>query len=149
MPGSSYKGKRILITQNRLWDFSGSEMVTLELAEFFTNKGAEVTVYCLRFGEPILSEFNRIENITLAGSSAELSFSRFDVVWVHHQVLPESMLNELIGGIDLPVVIFNHMSMIEPLEFPFIHGLEERIASLSVFNSEKTMETQKTFFQSV
>lgn len=142
-----YKGKRILITQNRLWSFAGSEMVTLELAGFFAENGALVTVYCLGAGDPIVSEFHKIRNLTLVNATTALSFSQFEIVWIHHQLLPESMLQELAAGIELPVVVVNHMSHIEPLELPYMRGLEESIASLSVFNSEKTLETLRLFFK--
>jgi len=141
-----YEGKRILITQNRLWNFAGSEITTLELAEFFSDNGAYVNIFCLGFGEPILSEFNKIERVSLTADPGEFSFSRFDIVWVQHQILPETMLQELSNGIELPIVIFHHMSSVEPLELPFIRGLEESIASLSLFNSKKTMEIQRPLF---
>ena len=74
----------------------------------------------------------------------------FDYIWVNHQTLPASIIKELKDCVKIPIFIFNHMSPFEniPIERPYIWDLEEKLASISVFNSQETLKEQKGFFKS-
>ncbi len=144
------QNKRVLITQNNLSDLAGSEIVTLELSEFFTSRGAQATVYTYGFGEPISEEFSKLPNVKVVTNiQNDLSFSDFDIVWVHHQILPINMFDELASGCKIPVVVFNHMSTIAPLELPHLNGLEKTLASLILFNSFEGRRRQKHYFADI
>jgi hypothetical protein len=143
----NYNRKRVLITQNNLNKFAGSEVVTLELANFFVDNGAKVTVFTYSLGQPIAEEFSREHKIrVITDPNNSLSFSDFDLVWVHHQVLPTTMLSELTSGCKLPVIVFNHMSSFVPLELPYMAGLEQSVASVILFNSNETRRIQEYCF---
>ncbi len=142
-PTTPLKGKRFLITQNSLRLIAGSEVATLELAEYLLSQGAEVTVYTYYFEEPISKYFKGIKVIE-NDDGEQLKMLDFDYVWVHHQVLPLSFIHELgqKQPKNVPIFIFQHMSALPHvfLEHPYIWGLEDRLSSLSVFASLNTQE---------
>ena len=145
-----FSGKRVLITQNALDNFAGSEIVTLELTGYLASQGAQVTVYTFSFGKPIAGEFSKLRNVrVICDFEYKLSFSDFDIVWIHHQVLPPSMLKELTSGCKLPVIVFNHMSSMLSLEFPYISMLDKKISSVILFNSKQTRKRQKHFYKNI
>lgn len=143
-----FHNKRVLITQNSLNSLAGSEITVLELATYLIREGADVTVYTLSIGRPISEEFDKLPEITIVSDiNTPLSFQQFDLIWVHHQILPITMLAELAKGVDLPPIVFHHMSTIVPLETPHINKLENYIASVATFNSPGTEEKAAKYYQ--
>ena len=80
-----------------------------------------------------------------------MSIYDFDYIWVHSQVLPESIIREL-GNENqgkLPAkFIFLHMSPMDwiPDERPYICGLEEKLTSLTLTIAEDTRDAMMPFF---
>jgi hypothetical protein len=136
------KGKRFLITQNSLCALAGSEIVVLELADYLKSQGAEVVVFTYFFSNPIKVFFDEKKIKVIDNQDAELSLSDFDYIWVHHQVLPKSIIVDLGEKLPkkIPIFIFNHMSPHDyvPLERPYIWDMELRLASKALFNSIET-----------
>jgi glycosyltransferase involved in cell wall biosynthesis len=152
MKPSTLKNKRILITQYALAEFAGSEVVTLELVRYFVSQGAHVTIYTLWFDDPIATYFRSLpaQSVTIiARSDAILSFTAFDYIWVHHHILPASMVEELPKLSALPVVIFNHMSSYIPIEQPYLFKLEASTASVALFNSPETLNNLEGYLDPV
>ena len=143
MAQPTYKNKKILITQNALVNFGGSEIVTLELAIFFKASGAEVIVYSWIFEEPIKSEFAR-HNIEVTTDPNDARFTEADLIWVHHQVLPENIMRNINDFAKNAKIIFYHMGVDTKLylEQPYIHNLEQKIGDLSVFVSDECQKEQ-------
>jgi len=141
-----FRGKEILITQNSLVNYTGSEIATLELSNYFIECGARVTIFTFSFDKPISEEFanNNINIIT--DINADITLSQFDLLWIHHQLVPIKILDELAMGHSLPIVVFSHMSSFIPHESPYIYGLEEEISSLKLFNSNETKKLLSKFF---
>lgn len=140
------KQKAVLLTQSQIANYSGSEMVTLELAEGFTNLGWRVTVLTHHAGAPILEEFNKIPyiNVVTTGSkeSEELSIHNFSVIWIHHYTLTTKIIEQLNSTAfnKLPLVYFNHMSYISPIEDMVFPWFESKVARAIFFNSEETRD---------
>lgn len=136
-------GKKILITQNSLHFIGGSEIVTLELADYFQSVGAEVIVFTWSIGEPMETEFKK-RKIQVTTNNNDKKLLNPDYVWVHHQVLPVILLQKIQTNkpSKLPIFIFNHMSALDSLylEQPYIPNLEKSLASLSLFNSEESLD---------
>lgn len=142
MTASLFYKKRILITQNALHFISGSEIVTLELAEFLQSMGAEVIVFTWLLEEPMRTELKK-RHITVTTDDYNLRFSRIDYVWVHHQVIPLGLLQHIHKNPShVPYFIFNHMSAIDDLylEQPYIISLEKTFASLNLFVSQESLD---------
>ena len=105
--------KNVLITQNQLVNYAGSEIVTLELAEYFSGIGAQVTIATNLYGEPIKSDFSKLKNVKIIELNDNLELNtqnQYDVVWVHHSLIPLDVLRNIIEGGIKPKIIYNHMS---------------------------------------
>lgn len=140
------KGLKILLTQNDISSINGSAIIIFELAKFFKYAGATVTVYTYFQHDPLKSIFKE-NGIFITNSDDTLSLDNFDYVWVHQQVLPLSIIRELEFIHEKekpPIFIFNHMSSLDYIaeEFPYVWDLENKLSSLSLFNSLETKEAQ-------
>ena len=71
MNNSVLKDKRFLITQSSLRLIAGSEINTLELAEYLQSQGAVVTVYTYFLSEPI-SPYFKGKNINVVTGDTEV-----------------------------------------------------------------------------
>jgi len=147
-----FRGKRFLITQPVIHELNGSTVVTIELADYLRGHGASVIVYTCYKNDPVARLFNeRGIKVVCADEEPKLKLEDFDYVWVHSQVLPISMIQELGGTLPkkLPKFLFYHMSQFEdeiPDEMPWIYDLEHRLSSYSLFVSEETMQAQQKYF---
>lgn len=151
---SALKGKRVLLTQSTLIHLAGSEIQVVELADYLTAQGAYVSLFTWKLGGPLeaLLRDKGIE-VVVAGSEQEerLHLSDFDLLWIQHQVLPLMFIKELSSlgrSIEKPLIFFSHMSPLSEvhIEFPYIMGLEDKIADVILFNSMGTQEVQSRLF---
>lgn len=146
----NFKNKKILITQPLLLNFLGSTMVTLELADFFISQGAKVTIYTVCYGSTIqqICEDHNLKIITF-DDGEKLSMYDYDFIWVHSQILPIGIVNELNKKIHKkhPAFIFLHMSgAIDSCdEWPWIYSLEESLSSKSLFISNHSKKLGDKF----
>jgi hypothetical protein len=136
--------RHVLITQWQMCQFSGSEMVTLELAEHFAGRGARVTVVVHQHGGPIVEMLRAAGDVELwssrdPGLDDHLRTDPPDLAWIHHQIVPDVLLS---GELDVPTV-FNHMSPYQPLEQVLVPDVERSLATVSVFNSPECFEAQR------
>lgn len=143
LSNSVLKNKNFLITQSSLRLIAGSEINTLELAEYLQSQGAKVTVYTYFLSEPI-SLYFKAKNIKVVTDDLQLKIENFDYVWVHHQVVPMSFVDKIAkGGKEvLPIFIFLHMSGLKThfLEQAHIWSLEEKIASKILYVSDEARD---------
>jgi hypothetical protein len=75
---------RVLVLTNHLMHFGGSEVIALEVAEWFRDRGDEVTIGANRAGPPLTDCLDGIE-LTLEVDAIDLA--RFDLVWCQHDML--------------------------------------------------------------
>jgi hypothetical protein len=135
-------GKRVLISQGSLFQFGGSELVTLELVEHLVTLGAEVTVVTNVCGgdvEPIIRAMDHVSVFELGDPLLNDHVERNlpDFAWIQHSVIPEALLRT-----DAPVrFIFNHMSGFVSLEFPLSPDVEIAKADVVLFNAPATRAT--------
>jgi hypothetical protein len=127
--------KSVLITQGELINYAGSEIVTLELAEYFSSKGSLVHVLSNYIGAPIDKEFKKLKNVVLHTSSTSIDFTSLELLWIHHQLIPQEVLDLAEKGQLKAKVVFHHMSSFHPLEFPFAIRIEAYLADLVLFSS--------------
>lgn len=136
-----YTNKRILITQNQLINFAGSEIVTLEIAEYFSRHGAEVLVATNSLGNPMMEKINELRGVTTYILPSEeldgiLEDRPADFAWIHHQLIPKSLFST--KSLAHTKYVFHHMSPYHPTEFPIFSNLESDIADAVLFNSPET-----------
>lgn len=138
-----YSGKQFLITQPMIYGYNGSTMVTVELARYLTDEGADVTIYTYTYDYPIKAELDNIDSfkVVVAGDDESLSLNDFDYIWIHSQVLPVSIVDEMAYELPrhMPKFIFLHMSPFDwiPDERPYIYEMEEKLSSKTLVISEE------------
>lgn len=141
-----------LITQSTLERIGGSEVQAYELAAFLSEQGVDVTIYTWFANSPMLDILLQAGvNVIQRGTEEEmhLHLNDFDLIWVQHETLPESIIVDLLSGqVSDTTLIFSHMSPFEEIriEFPYIYDFENRFSDLSVFNSPSTLEAQRSSF---
>lgn len=136
--------KRILITQGQLKYYAGSEIIVLELTEYFSSLGINVTILTNFIEDPIKSEFENIKNLKVITSNdsdaSNINIKDYDVIWVHHQLLNQTIVDQLISKTikKRPFIVFHHMSSWVPEEFPVMHDIEQELADMVLYNSKET-----------
>lgn len=121
---------KILLTNNHMANFGGSEIVTLELAEFLTSKGHDVLIYSPEIKPPL--KISHIDH-----TSKKPDSTKFDLLWIHHNLL----IHDLgFKKTDNQRMIFNHMSSYVGLEAPNNKLLEESLADIIFCNSKETKQ---------
>ena len=138
-----YSGKRFLITQPMIYGYNGSTMVTVELTRYLIDEGADVTIYTYAYDYPIKAELDNIDSfkVVVASDDESLSLNDFDYIWIHSQVLPASIVDEMTHELPrhMPKFIFLHMSPFDwiPDERPYIYEMEEKLSSKTLVISEE------------
>lgn len=137
---------RLLITQQELANYGGSEVVTLELSNYFLSIGFEVTILTNYFGLPISKEFD--QRVKIVDTNTRLNMHKYSHVWIHHNLIPMQLL-EILRPVEqpLPRIAFHHMSPYIPIEAPLVPELEDAIADTIYFNSPETMRAYEAFFK--
>lgn len=125
--------------------YGGSEMVTLELAEYFAAAGSRVTIGTWTVGPPMMPHLRKHENISyfdLEGEelSERLAADPPQLAWIHHQLVPKYLLQYPAKT----TFVFNHMSAVHPLELSWSAGIEATLASLHLYNSPETLEGHRS-----
>lgn len=133
--------KKILLTQNSLRHIAGSEVVTLELARYFQKQNAKVTIYTWVLEDSLKKEFDKY-HIKITTNDYDPDVISPDLVWVHHQVLPMGLLENIRDHNITPRFYFYHMSAYDTLylEQPYIYNLEKKFATKSLFVSDEAMQ---------
>lgn len=135
--------KKALVCTNHLWTWGGSEMVAIELAEAFSDRGLEVMVFTNYFDEKFVKKALP-ERVIITDNPASVFLMDYDLVYCQHQLisllLPQLLRNK--SGISkIPLLVYGHLSPFEPMEFPSPF-MERRVADVILCNS---VETHKTY----
>ncbi|WP_209560387.1 hypothetical protein [Frigoribacterium sp. PvP032] len=144
LDGSSTLPRTVLITQAHLARYAGSEMVTIELAEHFASHGVSVSVLTHVVSDQIRTELEAA-GVTVVltddrGEPDSGSTERPDLVWVHHGLVPSSLVADPAGT----RFVFNHMSASHPLEFDLTDGIEDALSSVSTYDAAETLLVQES-----
>lgn len=133
--------KKILITNNHFRELKGSEILTLELIEFFAKIGWEVTIYSNLYLSPIADECARINGKLNISDEDDLIFNDdFDLIWIQHSVLPSSVIMKLGTKGLYSNIIWNHMSSFVHQELPIFTDLEKQITDISLAISDEVKD---------
>lgn len=135
----------LLITQQELSQYGGSEVVVLELSELAINIGFKVHILTNYYGLPISNDFS--EQVTIIGPDEDLNIEEYSHVWIHHNFIPNQLI-DMIGRVQkksLPKIAFHHMSPFVPIEAPLFPRFEANIATCIYFNSEETRDVYKNY----
>lgn len=143
MPDHDLSGRRVLITQAHLVHYQGSEIVTLELAEYLASQGADVIVAVQAYGYPLREEFERREIAVYEILDPELERvleqRAPDIAWIQHSIIPDALLRAPRGV----RFYFHHMSAHLAPEFTLIPELERRLATAVLFESPSSLVSHR------
>lgn len=107
--------KKVLILNSFIKQFTGSEIVTLELAEYFFSLNNEVTVASFSIANPLFNEFNK-RGINVISLYELEHNSHYDIIWSHHFTTIEYCIFE--KNVSADKVIFSSLSGFTELECP-------------------------------
>ena len=123
------KGKKILLTNVYMKNFSGSELDTITIANYLSDNGYDVTIFSLEFGFPLLSEFNDDIKIINYDSVDKLD-KKYDLLWGHHFPLIDYLIFNL--KIEFDYISYISLSSFELYEFvPVYYDKLSYVAALS------------------
>ena len=102
--------RRILISNAHLVEIGGSELVAIELAEEYAQRGWEVMLYSPKISESVFRMIDK--RVTVTGKQPDLMCG-WDIIWDHHGVLIHQL--ERRPG---TTIVTNHMSSYVDVEKP-------------------------------
>ncbi len=118
----------------------GSEVVTLELIEYFLGEGCTVLLATCALGDPVESRLPHDSNLSVVQfgiNDVDAVVAEFDpeLAWIHHGLIPD-VLVEKPGK---TAFVFNHMSAQLDIEYA-VQPFESVLSNASLFNAEKVRE---------
>lgn len=130
---------RALVVTNQFSDWTGSEVVALEIAEEFARRKWQASVLANAVSDPLRSTALANE-IQIFDDPSKVSIADYSVIWSQHWVLPmchgwEQLIHKDIQRV--PVFAYAHLSPFEPLEMP-CGDIEGLLADHVLANSAET-----------
>ncbi|WP_187289401.1 glycosyltransferase [Xylanimonas cellulosilytica] len=134
----------VLVTQGLLHRLAGSEVVVLELCEYFASMGRRVVVVARSFGEEFVSEHLALPGVEVIAADDPMLADRlknyeFTLAWIQHNVTPAVLFSPHAPK----TVIFAHLSPFLAAEMALVPGLERGMAAAVVFNSPETRDAHR------
>jgi hypothetical protein len=140
--------KQFLLTTNHLKNLAGSEIVALEIVEYFLGLGWIVFVVTNVFEFPIRGLFEALrggERLFVTTNLDDDLDAEFDLIWIQHSLVPNALLVRLEKGAVTSPIVWHHMSTIEPIEAPLRPDIEGRIADVSTGVSPGVLDLLQKF----
>lgn len=129
---------RVLVLTHNFKDFTGSEIIALEVAEWFRNQGDSVTVGANYVGGPLRGHLPR--EVALSDRPERLPVAEFDIVWCQHNMLAQfsaASLRRLARHVRPPLVVLVSLSPYEPYE-RIVGSLQRAVSAEVMVNSPET-----------
>ena len=126
---------RVLLTNFWLNDFNDSERYCLEFVDYCKANGHEVELYAVDV-DPTMRTYCQANEITVWDPTSNIENSHFDLMWVHHNVIPREFLADSKHKFIVNSVVTHHMSAFEPIDVPFIPELEMAISNKVLANNQ-------------
>ena len=105
--------KKVLLTNFNMVNYSGSELDTLTIANYFLYKNYDVTIFTIEAGYPLINEIDRKIKIVECIESDQLE-KHYDLIWSHHYPLLDFLL--FTKKIEADHVAYISLSSYEPYE---------------------------------
>jgi len=83
--------KKILLTNYAMIHYTGSEIDTLTIADYFLKEGYEVTIFTMEYGYPLLNDIDKRIKLINVNNREELE-SKYDIIWAHHFLMLDNLL---------------------------------------------------------
>ena len=118
---------RILITNFWLHEFDESEVFCFKFIEHCRSQGHEVEIYAIDINASMRA-YCAQNGIVLHEASSTFPSTKYDVLWMHHNVVPRDLLTPSKNKVLINRVISHHMSAFEPNDVPLFPSMESAIA---------------------
>lgn len=144
--------RKALITQSVFSSIGGSEVQAIELAQFLVKHGWSVVLYSWLVESPLKDIIDSMGLRVLDRNDPEalnLRVQDFDLLWIQHQVIPESILMSMASPDAYNTkVVFSHMSPYREvhIEQPYTYNLEQSCGDLILFNAESTKDALSSWY---
>lgn len=138
--------KRILITNFAIRDYTGSEIDSLDIANYFLKQNYKVDIFTLNFNEPLKSKVNKEISVYTYDDTEKLS-THYDLIWAHHFPLLDYLLFN--KKITATYINFVSLSSHEPLEFPPVYYKELSNICLLSNEAKSTYEEKINLKESI
>lgn len=83
--------RSVLLTNYQMTGFSGSELDTLNIANYFLSKDYDVTIFTFRYGYPLLGEIDERIKIVTSMNIGDMK-KKYNIIWAHHFPLLDYLL---------------------------------------------------------
>lgn len=137
---------RCLLCTHHLLDYSGSEVVVLELAEELLQRGCHVSLFSPFQNDQFLAAAVP-SGVAIIPHSTGIDLRQFDLVYCQHQSISPMLAAQDLGYLlstSRPVFVYNHLSPIEPFEAPGPFA-EKCFADIIMCNSAETQQSLARF----
>lgn len=125
--------KTVIITNNCLKFYSGSEMITLDLCNYFVGKGCNVYLCAFGIGHPLSKYLNpKVKQIDL--NKRQIPIKQADLVIGHHC----NVIDKVLQTVSCKTVIQNSLSILSGVES------YSKYATRLFANSYETKQTKQT-----
>lgn len=134
--------KKVLITNFEIKQFSGSEINVISIAENFKNKGYEVYIASLDFGNPLFKEIkdNGYHFINILKNDYDFNNVNFEIIWSQHSFLLEWLIFE--KRVNAKKVIISSLSPFEPFESLPQFANDMNLIIANSFETKKKLEEE-------
>lgn len=123
--------KKVLLTNFSIKNFTGSEIDTVTIANYFIKLGYQVHIFTLDYGYPLLKEVNNNIKI-ITPYNGENLLDSYDVLWCHHWPLIDYIL--FVKKIKFDYIHF--LSLSSFLEYEMIPEYYKYLNKVSVLSEE-------------
>jgi hypothetical protein len=138
---------KVLLLTHHLANWSGSELVAVELAEELQSSGHEVDIFASHFDDQFIAMLRESSGRFHTSIDDLPLLSQYDIVYCQHSMLGRiysRQPDDIILGEKRPFIIYNHLSPYERFEKPA--GLSEALmADLILANSPETANAIRAF----
>ena len=83
--------KKVLLTNYNIVNYTGSELDTITIADYFLKKGYDVTIFTINCGNPLYNEIDKKIKIISYNNLNQLE-EKYDIIWAHHFPLLDYLL---------------------------------------------------------
>lgn len=125
---------RILLTNFWLKEFNDSEIFCFEFVNYCKSIGHEVEIYALDI-DPSMRAYCIENGITLQDANSTFTSSHYDLIWMHHNVVPRDFLINSKATLTASALVSHHMTAFEPNDIPFFPETELKLTNRILANS--------------
>lgn len=107
------KKRKVLLTNFNILNYSGSEIDTVTIANYFLENNYDVDIFTLEYGSPLSGKLDKKIRVIVPNDFSKLE-KNYDLIWSHHYPLLDYIIFNL--KIKATHIVYISLSSYEPLE---------------------------------